>query len=362
MTEYVVLLPGDESQWAAASAADKEAMYAIHREFAQALEERGHKVTGGSELANSSEAKVLHTDADGNHTVTDGPYAETVEQLTGFYIVQSDDLDDLDRGLQDPRPRRGRHRDPGGGGRLRLVRFLVLMAEEDHFDRWEGASEDEQQAFFDGLAAFTSAVRERGQVLFGEALARPEQAADPARRRPPRRGRTPRRSSRSVASTWSTCRPRSSPSRPPGCCRCPRSRSGRYSTCDSCRRARHGAARRVGPAAGPARRAVPAPRPGRGRPRRRVRGGGPHLAGRRRTRPTPVPGCSWRPGAGSPTGCGPKRSPTASSRCWPSMPTSPRRRSAPWPTRVSTAASPTSGSGWCCSARTPRCRPRPPRR
>ena len=85
------------------------------------------------------------------------------------------------------------------------MRFLVLMAEEDHFDKWEGASEDEQQAFFDGLAAFTAAVRERGQVLFGEALDRPEQRRDRARRQPPRRGRTPRRSSRSVASTWSTC-------------------------------------------------------------------------------------------------------------------------------------------------------------
>ena len=95
MTEYVVLLPGDESQWDATPQADKEAMYAIHREFAQALEERGHKVTGGNELAHSRNAKVLRTDADGNHTVTDGPYAETVEQLTGFYIVQSDDLDDL---------------------------------------------------------------------------------------------------------------------------------------------------------------------------------------------------------------------------------------------------------------------------
>jgi hypothetical protein len=95
MTEYVVLLPGDESQWASVSAEDKEAMYAIHRQFAQALEERGHKVTGGSELAHSGEAKVLRTDADGNHTLTDGPYAETVEQLTGFYIVQSDDFDDL---------------------------------------------------------------------------------------------------------------------------------------------------------------------------------------------------------------------------------------------------------------------------
>jgi hypothetical protein len=95
MTEYVVLLPGDESQWEHTSQADKEAVYAIHGEFAKALEERGHRVTGGSELAHSRGAKVLRTDADGNHTVTDGPYAETVEQLTGFYIVESDDLDDL---------------------------------------------------------------------------------------------------------------------------------------------------------------------------------------------------------------------------------------------------------------------------
>jgi hypothetical protein len=95
MTQYVVLLPGDESMWENTSQSDKERMYGNHREFAQALEERGHKVTGGSELAHSREAKVLRTDPDGNHTVTDGPYAETVEQLTGFYIVESDDLDDL---------------------------------------------------------------------------------------------------------------------------------------------------------------------------------------------------------------------------------------------------------------------------
>jgi hypothetical protein len=50
------------------------------------------------------------------------------------------------------------------------------MAEEDHFDRWEAASPEQQQAFFDGLAAFTATVRERGTLLLGEALARPEQA------------------------------------------------------------------------------------------------------------------------------------------------------------------------------------------
>jgi hypothetical protein len=95
MTEYVILLPGDESAWEDTPEAEKQAVYAVHGEFAKALEERGHKVTGGSELAHSRGAKVLRTDAEGNHTLTDGPYAETVEQLTGFYIVESDDLDDL---------------------------------------------------------------------------------------------------------------------------------------------------------------------------------------------------------------------------------------------------------------------------
>ena len=95
MSEYVVLLPGNEAAWEAASPEEKQHTYDRHREFARLLEERGHKVAGGSELAPSREAKVLRTGADGTQTVTDGPYAETVEQLTGFYIIESDDLDDL---------------------------------------------------------------------------------------------------------------------------------------------------------------------------------------------------------------------------------------------------------------------------
>jgi len=95
MTEYVVLLPGDEAEWEAAPGERRQATYTQHREFAQLLEERGHRVTGGAELAHSRETKLLRTAADGTQTVTDGPFAETVEQLTGFYIVQSDDFDDL---------------------------------------------------------------------------------------------------------------------------------------------------------------------------------------------------------------------------------------------------------------------------
>jgi hypothetical protein len=69
-------------------------MYAKHGEFARLLAERGHKITGGAELTHSRDARVVRRSNDGI-AVTEGPYAETVEQLTGFYVVDTDDLDDL---------------------------------------------------------------------------------------------------------------------------------------------------------------------------------------------------------------------------------------------------------------------------
>jgi hypothetical protein len=94
MTDYVVLLPGNEDTWAATPEDERQRVYARHAEFAAALAERGHKVTGGAELTHSREAHVVRRTG-GETAVTAGPYAETTEQLTGFYLVQSDDLDDL---------------------------------------------------------------------------------------------------------------------------------------------------------------------------------------------------------------------------------------------------------------------------
>ncbi|MCR6032285.1 transcription initiation protein [Nocardioides sp. zg-579] len=95
MTEYVVLLPGDESVWEAASEEERAATYARHAEFSRLLEGRGHRITGGAELAHSRGARTVRSDGAGGTVVTDGPYAETVEQLSGFYLVESDDLEDL---------------------------------------------------------------------------------------------------------------------------------------------------------------------------------------------------------------------------------------------------------------------------
>lgn len=93
-TTYAILLPGNEDYWDSSTEEERASVYARHAEFGRLLAERGHKVTGGAELTHSREAKVLRG-APGQVSVTDGPYAETVEQLTGFYLVESDDLEDL---------------------------------------------------------------------------------------------------------------------------------------------------------------------------------------------------------------------------------------------------------------------------
>ena len=94
MTEYAILLPGDESVWENMS--EEEAGHDLRPprrvlEGARSPRPQGHR---WRELTHSRTRKVLRP-CRGDHSVTDGPFAETVEQLSGFYLVESDDLDDL---------------------------------------------------------------------------------------------------------------------------------------------------------------------------------------------------------------------------------------------------------------------------
>ena len=53
MTEYAVLLPGDESVWESRPPRSGPRPTPAHEEFSKALEARGHKITGGAELTHS---------------------------------------------------------------------------------------------------------------------------------------------------------------------------------------------------------------------------------------------------------------------------------------------------------------------
>ena len=93
MTEYVVLIVGDADRWWTTMDAEKRAAgYAEYTRFGEELARRGHRVTGGAELHATSTARSIPA---GGGAVTDGPFAETAEQVGGFYQVETDDLDDL---------------------------------------------------------------------------------------------------------------------------------------------------------------------------------------------------------------------------------------------------------------------------
>lgn len=94
MTDYVVLFPADnEAEWEAGTESDHQAVYDADLEFAARLKAGGGAVTGGAELAHSSRARTLRPGPDSTALVTDGPFAESVEQISGFYLVTCGDYE-----------------------------------------------------------------------------------------------------------------------------------------------------------------------------------------------------------------------------------------------------------------------------
>jgi hypothetical protein len=96
MSRYVVMFPADnETEWDNGSEADHQVVYDTDAEFGRLLEQRGGRITGGAELASTRRARVVRRGPHGTVLVTDGPYAEAAEQLSGFYLVECDSYDDL---------------------------------------------------------------------------------------------------------------------------------------------------------------------------------------------------------------------------------------------------------------------------
>jgi hypothetical protein len=96
MTQYVVMFPADnDEERAARTEAERQAVFDTDFEFGQLLEARGGAVTGGAGLTLSSEARTIKRGPNSNVLVTDGPYTESAEQLSGFFIVTCNDYDAL---------------------------------------------------------------------------------------------------------------------------------------------------------------------------------------------------------------------------------------------------------------------------
>jgi len=92
MSKYVVFVTEDEDAWEARTAEERQEVYDADGRFVRLLEQRGGKVVGGAELAPSRTWQRLERHS-GVTRRTAGPYAESVEQLGGFYVVECDDIE-----------------------------------------------------------------------------------------------------------------------------------------------------------------------------------------------------------------------------------------------------------------------------
>src|SRR4051812_2449351 len=88
----MAIIFNDESQYANATPEEIGAVFAAHGEFGEAAGKAG-VFAGGDGLEPSATATTVRV-RDGERLLTDGPYAETKEQLGGFYLLECKDLDE----------------------------------------------------------------------------------------------------------------------------------------------------------------------------------------------------------------------------------------------------------------------------
>ncbi len=89
---YLCLIYQDEARWQAMSQAESAAVMREYYDFNDDVRESGHYLA--SEPLQPTETATTVRVRDGRRLVTDGPFAETKEQLGGFYLIEAADLDD----------------------------------------------------------------------------------------------------------------------------------------------------------------------------------------------------------------------------------------------------------------------------
>jgi hypothetical protein len=89
--KYLMLLYGDETAWAAVG---EEERRQVLGEFGRIYQEllKNDQYKGGSPLQPVSAATTVRV-RNGKRLVTDGPFAETKEQLGGYFLIEAADLD-----------------------------------------------------------------------------------------------------------------------------------------------------------------------------------------------------------------------------------------------------------------------------
>src|SRR6476660_1890211 len=89
--QYLLLLYANEGGWSKLTKAEQEQGMAAYSAYTQALKKEG--VLQGSNRLQPISAATTVKMVDGKSQVLDGPYAESKEQLGGYYLIDVPDLD-----------------------------------------------------------------------------------------------------------------------------------------------------------------------------------------------------------------------------------------------------------------------------
>jgi hypothetical protein len=90
--QYMLLIYDNEAEMAANRKGATDVMMAEYREFTDSILKSGN-MKGGDALQPTSTATCVRI-RNGKTLTTDGPFAETKEQLGGYYLIEAKDLDE----------------------------------------------------------------------------------------------------------------------------------------------------------------------------------------------------------------------------------------------------------------------------
>jgi len=90
--QYLLLIYGNEEYFGKLTDAEQNGLLKEYGEFTKSIAQSGH-YRGGNELAAISTATTVRV-RDKKRLVTDGPFAETKEQLGGYYLIEAKDLNE----------------------------------------------------------------------------------------------------------------------------------------------------------------------------------------------------------------------------------------------------------------------------
>ncbi|HEY5949259.1 MAG TPA: YciI family protein [Kofleriaceae bacterium] len=90
--QYLLLIYDNENIWRDMPKAESDKMFAEYMQFTTDIKQSGHLIAGDA-LQPVSTATTVRV-RNGKTQTTDGPFAETKEQLGGYYLIEAKDLDE----------------------------------------------------------------------------------------------------------------------------------------------------------------------------------------------------------------------------------------------------------------------------